>query len=145
MKFFPYICTCVALDTGMCAIMRQPCLKLKLYNRSPYFYVEDNVLFTADKKHLIAYCSRQTSYSIPNSVTSIGDGAFWCSRLTSLTIPDLVTTIGDSAFYWCSSLISLTIPNSVTSIGDWAFFPCSRLTSLTIPNYCCPVKVFLRG
>ena len=123
MKFFPYICTCVALDTGMCAIMRQPCLKLKLYNRSPYFYVEDNVLFTADKKHLIAYCSRQTSYSIPNSVTSIGD----------------------RAFSWCKSLTSLTIPNSVTSIGDWAFFPCSRLTSLTIPNYCCPVKVFLRG
>ena len=109
-------------------------LTLQLDNRSPHFYVEDNVLFTADKKLLIAYCSRQTSYSIPNSVTSIGDGAFWCSRLTSLTIPDLVTTIGDSAFYWCSSLISLTIPNSVTSIGDWAFKNCSSLTSLTIPN-----------
>ena len=108
--------------------------KLKLNNRSPHFYLEGNVLFTADKSQLIAYCSTQASYTIPNSVTSIGDGAFRCSHLTSLTIPDTVTSIGDSAFYWCSSLISLTIPNSVTSIGDSTFRLCSSLTSLTIPN-----------
>ena len=110
-------------------------LTLQLDNRSPHFYVEDNVLFTADKKHLIAYCSRQTSYSIPNSVTSIGDWAFSdCSSLTSLTIPNSVTSIGKSAFEDCSSLTSLTIPNSVTSIGCGAFCGCTSFTSLTIPN-----------
>ena len=110
-------------------------LKLHLDNQSPHFYVEDNVLFTADKKHLIAYCSRQTSYSIPNSVTSIGNYSFaGCFCLISLTIPDSVTSIGDRAFSWCKDLTSLTIPNSVTSIGDWAFKDCSRLTSLTIPD-----------
>ena len=110
-------------------------LKLQLDNRSPHFYVEDNVLFTADKSQLIAYCSTQASYTIPNSVTSIGDRAFEdCSNLTSLTIPDTVTSIGDSAFYRCSSLTSLTIPDSVTSIGDDAFSWCESLTSLTIPN-----------
>ena len=132
-------------------------LNLQLDNRSPHFYVKDNVLFTADKKKLIAYCSTQTSYSIsdsvtsigdrafcgcdsltsltiPSSVTSIGDSAFWgCSSLTSLTIPSSVTAIGDCAFYW-SSITSLTIPNSVTSIGEWAFSRCLSLTSLTIPN-----------
>ena len=106
----------------------------QLENQSPHFYVEDNVLFTADKKHLIAYCSRQTSYSIPNSVTSIEDGAFRYSRLTSLTIPDSVSSIGRSAFSCCESLTSLTIPNSVTSIGDYAFWQCSSLISLTIPD-----------
>ena len=110
-------------------------LKLKLYNRSPYFYVEDNVLFTADKSQLIAYCSTQTSYSIPTSVTSIGDRAFCgCFRLTSLTIPNSVTSIGDSAFDGCDSLSSLEIPNSVTSIGNSVFKDCYSLTSLTIPN-----------
>ena len=132
-------------------------LNLQLDNRSPHFYVKDNVLFTADKKKLIAYCSTQTSYSISDSVTSIGDkafcgcdsltsltipdsvtsigySAFWgCSSLTSLTIPSSVTAIGDCAFYW-SSITSLTIPNSVTSIGEWAFSRCLSLTSLTIPN-----------
>ena len=110
-------------------------LTLQLDNRSPHFYVEDNVLFTADKSQLIAYCSRQTSYSIPNSVTSIGDSAFeGSSNLTSLTIPNSVTTIGDRAFLECSRLTSLTISSSVTAIGDSAFWNCSRLNSLTIPK-----------
>ena len=78
------------------------------------------------------------SLTIPNSVTTIGDGAFYgCSGLTgSLTIPNSVTTIGGSAFYGCSGLTgSLTIPNSLTSIGSSVFRGCSGLTgSLTIPN-----------
>ena len=80
-------------------------------------------------------CSGLSSVTIPNSVTSIGGGAFFgCSGLTSLTIPSSVTSIGDGAFYGCSGLTSLTIPNSVTSIGRDAFIVCSGLTSLTIPN-----------
>ena len=72
---------------------------------------------------------------IPNSVTSIGDYAFWeCSGLTSVTIPNSVTTIGDWAFRGCSGLTSVTIPNSVTSIGEGTFAYCKGLTSVTIPN-----------
>jgi uncharacterized protein YjdB len=71
---------------------------------------------------------------IPNSVTSIGDGAFsYCSGLTSVTIPNSVTSIGNSAFYG-SGLTSVTIPNSVTSIGDYAFYYCNGLTSLSVEN-----------
>ena len=72
---------------------------------------------------------------IPNSVTSIGDCAFYnCSGLTSATIPNSVTAIGDYAFYNCSGLTSATIPNSVTAIGYGAFSGCYGLTSVTIPN-----------
>ena len=49
----------------------------------------------------------------------------------STIIPNSVTTIGDYAFYGCSSLTSITIPNSVTSIGWAAFAGCSSLTSIT--------------
>ena len=76
-----------------------------------------------------------TEYTIPDSVTTIGDWVFQnCSSLTSVTIPDSVTTIGEGAFYGCSSLTSVTIPDSVTSIGDEAFYECSSLTNVTIPD-----------
>ena len=76
-----------------------------------------------------------TSITIPNSVITIGNSAFYgCSDLTSVTIGNHVTTIGEKAFYDCSELTSVTIPNSVTSIGDYAFYKCEGLTSLTISN-----------
>ena len=72
-----------------------------------------------------------TEYTIPDSVTTIGECAFFvCSSLTSVTIPDSVTTIGEDAFRACSSLTSVTIPDSVTTIGKYAFYKCSSLTSV---------------
>ena len=80
-------------------------------------------------------CSGLTFITIPNSVTSIGSGAFsGCEGLTSITIPNSVTSLGDSAFDWCPNLTSVTIPNSLTSIGAAVFSYCSGLTSITIPN-----------
>jgi hypothetical protein len=69
---------------------------------------------------------------IPNSVTSIGDNAFFNTLLNSVTIPNSVTSIGDDAFGH-TQLTSVTIPNSVTSIGFEAFHN-TKLTSVTIPN-----------
>ena len=46
------------------------------------------------------------------------------TEITDLIIPNSVTTIGEKAFYNCSSLTSVTIPNSVTAIGDGAFSYC---------------------
>ena len=80
-------------------------------------------------------CSGFTSITIPNSVTSIESRAFGnCSGLTSIEIPNNVTSIGSSTFSGCFGLTSVTIPNSVTSIGDNAFSGCYNLTSVTIPN-----------
>ena len=102
-----------------------------------YFSSLNGVLFNKDKTELVTYLigNERTEYAIPDSVTSIGDRAFYkCSSLTSIIIPDSVTSIGDHAFYNCSSLTNITIPDSVTSIGDHAFHNCSGLTSITIPD-----------
>jgi hypothetical protein len=75
------------------------------------------------------------SLTIPNSVTSIGASAFsGLSSMTELTISNSLTSISASAFSVDSSLETLSIPNSVISIGDAAFFNTTSLTSLYIPN-----------
>ena len=79
-----------------------------LYNESEAFIYEDDVLFNKNKTTLIAYgadipyIAKETNYTIPNSVTTIGDHAFsGCYFLTSINIPNSVTTIGKGAFSGC--------------------------------------------
>ena len=106
-----------------------------LYNESKVFIYEDHVLFNKNKTTLIAYRAKETNYTIPNSVTTIGEGAFsGCDSLTSINIPNSVTTIGKDAFSDCISLTSISIPNSVTTIGKSAFMDCYSLTCINIPN-----------
>ena len=102
---------------------------------STYFQNDDVCLFNKDKTAIVSRIKDCVNYIIPNSVTSIGDKAFFlCKSLQSITIPNSVTSIGDGAFICCESLQSITIPNSVTSIGDDAFSSCKSLQSVTIPN-----------
>jgi formylglycine-generating enzyme required for sulfatase activity len=93
----------------------------------------NGVLFEKNQTTLIQYPAGKTAtgYIIPDSVTSIGDGAFFYStRLKGVTIPNGVSRIGDAAFNGCSSLTNVTIPGSVTNIGESAFSECSSLTSV---------------
>ena len=80
-------------------------------------------------------CTKLTSITIPNTVTSIGNYAFRnCKGLTSITIPNSVVLVGNSVFSGCTGLTSITIPNSVVSIGSSSFNGCTNLTSIVIPN-----------
>ena len=91
-----------------------------------------NSIIETGTNTLIVGCKNSV---IPNSVTSIGDCAFYGrSGLTKLTLPNSVRSIGDGAFSGCSGLTELTLPNSVRSIGDCAFYGCSGLTELILPN-----------
>ncbi len=119
---FSAFCNCIGLET------------LKVATSNPKYDSRDNCNAVIETATNTLVCGIKT-FSIPNSVTSIGDYAFeFCSGFTgSLTIPESVTSIGRSAFYFCKGFTgSLTIPNSVTSIGEGAFQYCSGLSSLIL-------------
>lgn len=75
------------------------------------------------------------SITIPNSISSIGEDAFYnCKALTSVNIPNSVSRIEAKTFFNCRSLKEIIIPNSVTTICEWSFSNCDSLASITIPS-----------
>ena len=101
-----------------------------------YYSSANGVLFNKNKSVLVRVPDQYSGkYTIPSSVTRIGDHAFYsCNYLSGVTIHKGVTSIGEYAFYGCENLTSVTIPGSVTSIGDAAFHSCKKLNSVTIPG-----------
>ena len=80
-------------------------------------------------------CTALSKVVIGNGVTSIGNGAFQkCERLKTIEIPNSVKTIGSYAFYGCSVLETVIIGESVTEIRDSAFQYCKKLTSIKMPD-----------
>lgn len=98
-------------------------LNIQIPSTISYNNVEYTVIAIGD--HAFYDCEStvlMASITIPSTVTSIGNQAFWkCTNLTSFTIPSSVTSIGHSAFSGCTGLTSITIPSSVTKIGSSAF------------------------
>lgn len=91
--------------------------------------------------HLYQNGEEIINLTIPNTVTSIGDYAFYgCNPLTSVKLSNSVTTIGENAFFNCNQLSSLIIPSSVKSIGDYAFSQCPLLTLITVESQI-PIKI----
>ena len=88
-----------------------------------------NAIIETSTNTLIQGCKNTT---IPNSVLTIGNDAFYGAGLSSIIIPDSVTTIEMSAFS-NNQLTSIVIPDSVTTIGGSAF-SYNQLTSVAIPD-----------
>ena len=68
------------------------------------------------------------------TITEIMDEAFRESTITSVVIPNTVTAIGNRAFYMCTQLSgTVVIPNSVNTVGYTAFCRCDRMTEVVLP------------
>ena len=134
-------------------------LDIKVDKNNKNYADKDGVLLTKDEKVLIKYpIGRMESvYTIPDTVTSIGEWAFSESKLMFIENLDKVTKIGENAFsncgnlryvelsellkvieswvfYGCANLMNITIPESVTTIKDNAFGCCFSFTSIKIPD-----------
>jgi hypothetical protein len=108
-------------------------LAITVDGSNPVYSSAAGVLFNKSQTTLIQCPGGMAgSYTIPNTVITIGDEAFqFCASLTSVTIPGSVTRIGGWSFQLCSTLASVTIPGSVTSMGAYAFAMCASLTNAT--------------
>ena len=80
-----------------------------------------------------SFAENLESIEIPNTITTIGAGAFYnCSSLTSITIPNSVTSIGNSAITGCANLLSVNISSSVKSIGTNNLKECPMLEQIWV-------------
>ncbi|MBD5190708.1 MAG: leucine-rich repeat domain-containing protein, partial [Bacteroidales bacterium] len=98
-------------------------------------YVDETTGFTLsyDRKTLVAVSSTVTDpVSIPEGITTIGEGAFKDRKdITEVIFPTSLTEIEREAFAG-SGIKSVTVPDNVTSIGEGAFSGCTALTSVVL-------------
>ena len=120
----------------------------------------DGVLFSKNKTTLVGYpkASPRKTYSVPDGVTAVSDGAFYASQnLQKIVLPEGLNKIGYRAFAEsecleevnipsgikelrigtfqdCKKLTSVEIPDGVTHIYDFAFSGCSSLTAVSMPE-----------
>ena len=75
------------------------------------------------------YCSSLKNFTFPSALKSIGQKAFASTGIIAASIPNAVTSIGEGAFESCNGLITANIPTSITSLGSRVFAGCSNLIS----------------
>lgn len=105
-----------------------------------YKSINGNV-YSKDGKTLIRFANGNCSdYNILEGTTIIGKYAFYCSKIEDISIPSSVVSIEDGAFYASENLKEVVLPNSILNLGENAFYMCSNLTSIILSPQISSIK-----
>ena len=95
----------------------------------------DSYKVIAIDDYAFAETKELVSITLPSSLETIGEKAFWGSGLNRITIPmGKLTGIGTSVFSGCWYLQSVALPSTVKKIGDDAFSYCYELQTISMPG-----------
>lgn len=133
--------TAITIGTGLSSIYESfpdsgDLVSVEVDEGNMFFSSEDGILFNKERTELVLYPSSKTedSFTVPDTVTTIGSYAFRGSSFLSEVDLGHVTTVESNAFRDCSKLLRLVIPDSMVSIGSWAFDNCSSLVDIEFGN-----------
>ena len=93
-------------------------------------------------KEVCSYCNSLVDVKIPNSITKIGDKAFYYTKLLShIELPAAIKEIGASTFSH-SGLVTISIPQLVEEINEGTFTGCEYLVDVKILGSLKTIKGF---
>lgn len=123
----------LALALCMAAALLTACSK-KETPAEDFLYERNNGEIT-----ITGYTGAEREIVIPKEidgrpVTAIGESAFKNYDLTSVTFPNTLTSIGEYAFYDCDTLTEVNLPDSLTSLESFSFGDCDNLAELSLPK-----------
>lgn len=97
-----------------------------------HYRSDEGVLFDAAKTSLLWFPKGKTGhYTMPSTVTTVGDYAFKGSSITSITMPDALVSIGQAAFHG-SKVETVEMPSQLRTIPTATFQDCGKLTTVKL-------------
>lgn len=111
--------------------------RIQVADENQHFTVEDNVLYRDNNSVLVCYPPKRTgtSFTVPETVHTIGGGAFSCCySLSTIQLPQGVASIGDHAFELCSNLKEMVLPEGLIQLGNGVFYRCRLLSTVAFPE-----------
>ena len=97
---------------------------------------QDGIIFNKNKTVLLwyPYGKRDTSYTVPASVTALGGYSFYgVSALESVKLPSGLKRIEDYVFNFCGNIQTLVLPSSLEAVGEYSLYDL-KVSTMVVPE-----------
>jgi hypothetical protein len=107
---------------------------VELDENNPYFYLEDGVLYSKNRKELIAPINhRGTKITIKEGIKEIRPYAFYDAKYYTIQIPASIEKIGNYAFASCDNLKKIELPDTLKELSKGLFLY-TPIENITLPK-----------